>query len=261
MKTFTKKNMEVQVFNSRKAMGDAAGKTVEEKIFELLSKQEEIRMIFAAAPSQNELLAYLRQSSGIPWNRITAFHMDEYIGLSPDAPQLFSNFLKKHLFDHVDLKAVHLMDGSRNSRKECSRYAALISAKPVDIVCLGIGENGHIAFNDPPVANFNDPEIIKVVKLDQACRQQQVNDDCFLSLDQVPRQALTLTIPTLMQGDFLYCVVPGISKREAVSRTLNDPVSTACPASVLKTHSNCKMYLDAESYVGKINYSSLPILK
>ncbi|MEK6479353.1 glucosamine-6-phosphate deaminase [Catalinimonas sp. 4WD22] len=240
--------MEVQVFASRNEIGEAAGKAVENKILELLETQDEIRMIFAAAPSQNEMLAYLRQSSQIPWHRITAFHMDEYIGLAPEAPQRFANFLKAHLFDHVACKEVHLIDGNQNIDAECSNYAALVSEKPIDIVCLGIGENGHIAFNDPPVADFDDPEIIKIVELDEQCRQQQVNDGCFASLAQVPRKALTLTIPTLMKGRFLYCVVPGKTKRMAVNKTLNQEVSTDCPATILKTHAHCKMYLDIESY-------------
>ena len=247
MKIFTDKSMEVQVFDTREAMGEAAGKDVEDKILELLSRQKYIRMIFAAAPSQEELLSYLRGSSKIPWNRITAFHMDEYVGLSADAPQLFSNFLKRHLFDHVDFKAVHLMDGNRNSIEECKRYSALLTEEPIDIVCLGIGENGHIAFNDPP-AYIDDPETMKLVDLDQACQQQQVNDGCFSSLDQVPQQALTLTIPTLMQGNYLFCVVPGKSKREAVFKTLNHAVSPACPASYLQRHEKCKLFLDADSY-------------
>lgn len=246
IKSFKAAEMKVQVFETRTAMGEAAGKAVEEKILELLSQQEEVRMIFAAAPSQNEILACLKQSTRIPWNRIVAFHMDEYLGLPPEAPQRFANFLKAHLFDHVNFKAIHLMEG--NQEAECPRYAALISEKPIDIVCLGIGENGHIAFNDPPVADFKDPEIIKVVELDHACRQQQVNDGCFASLEQVPRKALTLTVPTLMQGHYLYCVVPGKTKREAVAKTIHQEVSTACPATILKTHPHCKMYLDLDSF-------------
>nr|WKN37297.1 glucosamine-6-phosphate deaminase [Tunicatimonas sp. TK19036] len=248
MKTFTVSELNIEVFDTRREMGEAAGKAVEGKILELLQQKQDIRIIFAAAPSQNELLTYLRNSSRIPWNRITAFHMDEYIGLSADAPQRFSNFLKERLFDQVDFKAVHLMDGNNDSAAECKRYTALLTEKPVDIVCLGIGENGHIAFNDPPVADFDDPEVMKVVTLDQACRQQQVNDGCFATIEQVPTQALTLTVPTLMQGTFLYCVVPGETKREAVAKTLSDPVSTACPATILTTHPNCCLYLDRASY-------------
>ena len=247
MKKFTDNEMEVRVFDTRKAMGDAAGRAVEEKILHLLSLKQEVRMIFAAAPSQDELLAYLRHSSKIPWDRITAFHMDEYIGLSPDAPQLFSNFLKERLFDQVAFKAVHLIDGSKNSVDECNRYSALLAEAPIDVVCLGIGENGHIAFNDPP-ADFEDTKIVKVVELDLKSRQQQVNDGCFSSLDEVPQKALTLTIPTIMQGNYLCCVVPGASKKEAVFKALNDPVSESCPASYLRMHLNCELYLDADSY-------------
>lgn len=253
MKKFKASEMEVQVFETRQDMGEAAGKAVESKILELLEHQEGIRMIFAAAPSQNEVLAYLKKSSLIPWHRITAFHMDEYIGLSPDAPQRFANFLKAHLFDHVACKAVHLIDGNQNVDAERKRYAALVAENPIDIVCLGIGENGHIAFNDPPVADFEDPEIIKIVELDEQCRQQQVNDGCFVSLEQVPRNALTLTIPALMNGSFLYCVVPGSTKRKAVAKTLLLEVTTDCPATILKTHTHCNMYLDSESYGKSIN--------
>ncbi len=247
IKIFTVGKMNVEAFTSRIAMGDAAGNAVEDKLLALLKNQDEIRMIFAAAPSQNEVLAYLRQSSLIPWHQITAFHMDEYIGLPNEAPQSFALFLKENLFDHVAFKAVHLMDGNQQAETECNRYASLIAEKPIDIVCLGIGENGHIAFNDPPVADFDDPEIMKVVELDHACRQQQVNDGCFGALEEVPNKALTLTIPTLMQGHYLYCVVPGKTKREAVSKTLNHETSTACPATILRNHPHCTLYLDTES--------------
>src|SRR5690606_37777758 len=184
--------MKLNVFESRTAMGEAAGKAVEKQILALLSKKEEIRMIFAAAPSQNEFFAYLRQSAVIQWNRITAFHMDEYIGLSKDSDALFANFLKRNIFDQVNFKKVHLMDGNNDSNDECARYASLLEEKSIDIICLGIGENGHIAFNDPPVADFDDPEILKKVQLDLACRQQQVNDGCFPTLMEVPLEALTL---------------------------------------------------------------------
>ncbi|MEO0331852.1 MAG: glucosamine-6-phosphate deaminase, partial [Bacteroidota bacterium] len=210
-------------------------------------EQDELRMIFAAAPSQNEMLEYLAQSDQINWSRITAFHMDEYIGLPVDAPQRFANFLKEKLFDRVTLRAVHLIEGNDNPTQECQRYADLLVEKPIDIVCLGIGENGHIAFNDPPVADFEDPQMVKVVDLDARCRQQQVNDGCFASLDTVPTQAITLTIPMLMSGKYLYCVVPGSTKREAVDNTLNGPISTDCPASILRTHQDCQLYLDTES--------------
>jgi len=248
LKPFKVDKLEVAVYTDRAEMGEQAAKEVEAKILELLEEKSELRMIFAAAPSQNDVLAYLRQSERIPWEKINAFHMDEYIGLDEDAPQRFANFLKEHLFDRVNFKAVHLIHGDEDPRAECKRYAALLTEKPIDIVCLGIGENGHIAFNDPPVADFDDPAAVKVVELDHACRQQQVNDGCFASLDKVPRQAITLTIPMLMGGEYLFCVVPGPTKKEAVAATLEAEISTDCPATILRKHPHCKLYLDHASY-------------
>jgi glucosamine-6-phosphate deaminase len=238
----------VNVYNSRQEMGTEAGKEIEEKIIELLSVKNEIRMVFAAAPSQNEVLAYLLASDKIDWPGITAFHMDQYIGLQAGAPQSFAQFLKDRLFDKVPFKKVNLIDGNNDPVAECERYTKLISELPIDIICLGIGENGHIAFNDPPVADFQDPEVVKIVELDDICRQQQVNDGCFGHLDEVPQKALSLTIPTLMNGKYLFCVVPGATKVRAVARTLNAPISTECPATVLRTHPRCRFYFDKDSY-------------
>ena len=204
-------------------------------------------MIFAAAPSQNELLAELRAAPDILWPRIEAFHMDEYQGLLAEAPQRFSNFLRRALFDHVSLQAAHLIDTQGLAiEDEMRRYAALLEQAPIDLVCLGIGENGHIAFNDPPV-DFADPLPIKQVELDEACRRQQVNDGAFPSLEMVPRRAVTLTVPALMRGESLCCVVPGERKAAAVNAMLAGPVNGACPASVLRRHPDCTLYLDAES--------------
>lgn len=251
MKNSGKDSLDVNVFPSREEMGESAGKDIENKIVELLRFKPEIRMIFAAAPSQNEVLAYLANSDKIEWTRITAFHMDEYIGLDNSASQLFSVYLNERLFGKVKLKNVNLIDGNSPLEEEIERYSALITEAPIDIVCLGIGENGHIAFNDPPVADFNDVQIIKKVKLDKACRAQQVNEGCFETLEEVPKKALTLTIPVIMAANFLFCVVPGSSKHEAVYNTLNGPVSTSCPASVLQNHPNCRFYFDQEAYGSK----------
>lgn len=238
----------VEVYASRTDMGAAACKDVVSRIHALLEKQKKVRMIFAAAPSQQELLACLAADVTIPWHQIEAFHMDEYIGLPPGAPQRFSSFLTAHLFEKVKPRSVHLIDDKEGWESACLKYTKLLGEAPVDIVCLGIGENGHIAFNDPPVADFNDPETIKPVTLDDICRQQQVNDGCFPSFDAVPLQALTLTIPALLSGRYLYCVVPGKTKSEAVKNVVEGGVSTACPASVLRTHQNCIMYTDVEAW-------------
>lgn len=251
--------MNLKAYATRSAMGKAAGKAVEEKIIALLTEKEGLRMIFAAAPSQNEFFAYLRQSPHIPWDSITAFHMDEYIGLPPDHPAQFSNFLKRNLFDHVNLNEVHLINGNNDPEEECARYGALLMEKDIDIVCLGIGENGHIAFNDPPVADFEDPKVIKKVSLDIASRQQQVNDGCFPALEEVPLEALTLTIPSLMQAAYLFCIVPGALKREAVKNAVNGPVSTTCPASILQTHAHCGLFVTNDAYPAEIDKKSYTV--
>ena len=173
-------------------------------------------MIFAAAPSQNDFLEALIDDKTIEWERINAFHMDEYIGLGPDDPQGFGNFLKERIFDKVPFKSIFYINGqSDNLQEECERYAELLDSYPVDIVCLGIGENGHIAFNDPHVAHFNDSERVKIVSLDEKCRVQQVHDGCFSTLDRVPMSAFTLTIPALIAAEYMFCMVPSKTKNIA----------------------------------------------
>jgi glucosamine-6-phosphate deaminase len=240
----------VQVYEARIAMGAAAGTDVAEKIKQLLSQKERVRMVFAAGPSQNEALDSLSKAEGIDWSRIAVFHMDEYVGLSKDEPQSLGRFLRDSLLEAVKPGEVHLIDGTNPAEEECKRYAALIQAATIDIVCLGIGENGHIAFNDPPVADFDDPKIMKPVELDEASRQQQVNDGLFSSMNEVPTHALTLTVPALMSGTHLFCIVPGPTKRDAVHRALRGPVSTECPSSILRRHPDCTLYVDTAAYDG-----------
>ncbi|RPA68498.1 glucosamine-6-phosphate isomerase [Cyclobacteriaceae bacterium YHN15] len=240
--------MQVHVSNTRNEMGKAAGKAVEKRILKVLKKKESIRIVFAAAPSQNEFLSYLRNSKSIPWEKVSAFHMDEYIGLQPDDPALFSNFLKRNLFDHLNFKEVFLINGDKNIEQEIDRYTALIEKAPIDIVCMGIGENGHIAFNDPPIADFNDPKTLKTVELDQACRQQQVNDACFPTIEQVPTHAITLTVPALLNASFISCVVPGKYKKNALEKSLYGPIETLCPASILRIHGDCHLFTDKGAY-------------
>ncbi|WP_194974185.1 6-phosphogluconolactonase [Aquiflexum lacus] len=240
--------MEVNVFDSRKEMGEAAAKAVASKILELLSKKESIRMVFAAAPSQNEFLESLVNIKGIPWNRIIAFHMDEYLGLPKEHPALFANFLKNKIFDQIPFKEIHLIDGNNDPEEECLRYSAIIEESPVDMVCMGIGENGHIAFNDPPVAAFDDPATVKKVALDAACRQQQVNDGCFPNLEEVPNHALTLTVPSLLNASFISCVVPDKNKKDALQKSLYGIIETQCPASILRIHGNCHLFTDKDAY-------------
>lgn len=248
----TIEQLRVHIYENRAKLGQAAGGHVAAKMKELLSSRSRIRMVFAAAPSQNEFLQTLRSIEGIDWSRVTVFHMDEYIGLALEAPQRFGTFLCERLFDEVKPGEVHLIDSSGNIDEECRRYAELLGEAPIDIVCLGIGENGHIAFNDPPVADFEDSSLVKSVELDLPCRQQQVNDGCFASLQEVPTHALTLTIPALFSGAHLYCMVPGKTKTAAVHRTLNGSISTECPSTILRRHPDCTLYLDIDSYGGDI---------
>ncbi len=242
-----KDKMVVKIFDTRDEMGKAASEDIRKAIEECLLKKEEINIIFAAAPSQNDMLYHLCGYDDIEWERINAFHMDEYIGLEKTAPQCFSNFLKNAIFDKKPFKSVNLIDPSSSIEEECKRYGELLKKYPVDIVLMGIGENGHIAFNDPPVADFCDKEIIKPVKLDEVCRQQQVNDGCFEKLSDVPTHALTLTVPTLMAAEYNFCVVPAPTKAQAVKRTIEGDISEECPATILRKKDNAVMYCDKDS--------------
>jgi glucosamine-6-phosphate deaminase len=248
MKTFKKDKLTVEIYENRTLMGEAAAKDIKAKIAELLSQKSEINMIFAAAPSQNDVLKSLVEDKEIEWNRVNAYHMDEYIGLDKDAPQGFGNFLKDHILGLLPFKSVNYIDiTTANPEAEAERYGKLLKENPTDIVIMGIGENGHIAFNDPPVADFHDERWVKPVKLDEVCRQQQVNDGCFASLDKVPTHAMTLTVPTLVKAPYLFCIVPAPTKAKAVYETLNGSIDEHCPASILRTHDNAKLYLDNES--------------
>jgi glucosamine-6-phosphate deaminase len=240
--------LQVRVLDNRQSLGKTAAHLVGQKINELLTYKATINMIFAAAPSQNEFLEEFIQLKGIAWNRIRAFHMDEYIGLTDSAPQRFGNFLRTKLFSKVPFLAVHYINGNADdSREECARYAALLAINPPDIACMGIGENTHIAFNDPHVADFKDPHHVKIVALDNACRQQQVNDGCFGAIDDVPTEAMTLTIPSLMQAKFVYCMVPGKNKAQAILHTLKEPISEKFPSTILRLHNAAVLFIDEDS--------------
>jgi glucosamine-6-phosphate deaminase len=238
---------EIAISETRSAMGQAAAADVASALRDRLSRQDNVRMVFAAAPSQAEMLDALASEHNIDWRRVTAFHMDEYLDLAAQAPERFGAWLTRHFFSRVPLGAVHLIGQEPDPDREAARYTALLAEAPIDIVCLGIGVNGHLAFNDPPVADLHDPKQVKIVELDAICRQQQVDDKCFASLNDVPTHAITLTIPRLLDADQLFCVVPGAAKRAAVEQSLYGPIGTACPASALRTHARCTLYLDRDS--------------
>ncbi len=246
--SFRKDRLEVRVFPTLEEMGEAAARDAADAICGMLSVRREVNMIFAAAPSQEEFLGRLVADRRIDWSGVNAFHMDEYIGLDPGAPQSFGNFLRQRIFGKVPFRSVNYIDPQAGDpEEECLRYAALLRKYPVDIVCLGIGENGHIAFNDPGVADFNDPKDVKVVELDPICRQQQVNEKCFDTLQQVPARAITVTVPALLRAEKMFCIVPFANKAKAVRDAVEGPVSEKCPASVLRTRDNVTLYIDSDS--------------
>ncbi|WPU96362.1 glucosamine-6-phosphate deaminase [Mucilaginibacter sabulilitoris] len=257
LKEIKKEKLRVLVFENRTSLGQVAAKMVAKKINQLLQAKPVINIIFAAAPSQNEFLDALINEPDIEWQKINAFHMDEYLGLPPAAPELFSSFLKKKIFSRVPFAWVNYINGSLvDCKAECERYTQLLLSNPADIVCMGIGENTHIAFNDPHVADFNDPETVKLVQLDLACRQQQVNDGCFDTLNDVPEYALTLTIPALMSASHVFCMVPGVNKAQAVKYTLEEPVSEHYPSTILKTHDHAVLFVDTDSFSKIAAYNS-----
>ncbi|HXL04143.1 MAG: glucosamine-6-phosphate deaminase [Firmicutes bacterium] len=244
-------NLVVELYRTREDMGRAAGKAVAGKMRELLSQKELISMVFAAAPSQNEFLNTLVREERIDWSRVIAFHLDEYIGLPKDASQRFSMWLDEHIYNIAKPGTIYYIgEGEGSPEEKCLRYSELLKDCHLDIACIGIGENGHIAFNDPPVADFNDPYLVKIVELDETCRMQQVHDGCFPSLSDVPTQAATMTIPAIMSAAWMYCIVPGSSKGQAVKDTVEGEISTKCPASILRTHDHARLFLDPDSAAG-----------
>ncbi|MDR2385799.1 MAG: glucosamine-6-phosphate deaminase [Tannerella sp.] len=247
VKTLKKDFLKINIFETRRDLGIAAAYDLTSIIKLLFKKQEYINIVFASAPSQQEFLEELCKYDNLEWHRINAFHMDEYLGLPLDAPQRFGNFLKTRLFDKQPFHLVHYLNENNGIDEECMRYTELLRKYPIDIACLGIGENGHIAFNDPHVADFNDPKLIKVVDLDLTCRQQQVNDGCFASLSEVPTHAYTLTIPALTAARYMFCIVPSDTKAQAIYNTLYGEINEPCPASILRTKENAVLYLDSDS--------------
>lgn len=247
MKEITKEKLKIKIFETRALMGATAAKVISDRILELLKSKEYVNIVFASAPSQNEFLAELNKKP-VDWSCVNAFHMDEYVGLDKEAPQGFGHFLKERLFDKVLCREVHYLNGNAgNLEEECKRYSSLLEKYPTDIVCLGIGENTHLAFNDPHVADFNDQKIVKVVDLDEACRLQQVNDGCFKNINEVPTHALTITIPALFKAHYAYAIVPGALKANAIYHTINSEMSENYPSTILRKHSNAVLFIDENS--------------
>ncbi|MFI5457709.1 MAG: 6-phosphogluconolactonase [Isosphaerales bacterium] len=243
--------LDVLVFENRALAGRAAAQFVEQAIAARAGTAARTNIVFAAAPSQNEFLAGLVASKDIDWARVVAFHMDEYLGIDADHPASFRRYLQEHILRlvAVDASRARLIPGEQVERplQTCLAYEDILRAEPPDIVCAGIGENGHLAFNDPPVADFLDPVLVKVVRLDAASRAQQLNDGCFETIADVPTHAYTLTIPALLRAPVISVVVPGPRKANAVLTTLRGPISEACPATALRRHPGARLYLDRDA--------------
>ena len=248
MEHFRADNLNVYVYDDRQSMGMAAASVIAAEIRQAIQERGKANVIFASAPSQNEFLANLVEAPDIDWSRVIAFHLDEYLGMDDRAPQSFRRFLIDRLVSKVPIVEFHGLRGDApDAAQEANRYAELLRANPPDLAVLGIGENGHLAFIDPPFCDFNDPQAVKVVELDEVCRNQQVNDGAFTSLDEVPRNALSLTIPTLMARPKLFAIAPGPAKRQAIKNTVEGPISTQCPASILRTHRDAHLFIDQVS--------------
>lgn len=247
-RTLDRGRLEVDVHPDRPTMGRAAAQLVGARLRDTVAASGRAAVIFASAPSQNEFLAGLRADASIPWDRVTAFHLDEYVGVGGDHPASFSRFLRERLFDHVPVRAFHALDGkSSDPAGECARYTALLHDERPTLAILGIGENGHLAFIDPPECDFLDPADVRVVALDETCRNQQVHDGSFATLDDVPRTALSLTIPFLLRVSEAVAIVPGPAKRAAVQAALDGPLAKGCPASILRRHPHARLFVDEAS--------------
>jgi glucosamine-6-phosphate deaminase len=213
-----------------------------------IAARGEAAAILATGNSQIAFLETLSARAGIDWSRVTLFHMDEYLGLAGDHPASFRRYMRERIERRVKPKRFHYLAGDADLPiAECRRYEAALRAQTIDLCCLGIGENGHLAFNDPPVASFDDAEWVTIVRLDEACRLQQVGEGHFHSLADAPSHALTLTIPALCAARRMLAIVPERRKAAAVATALQGPIATSCPASYLRRQAHCTLFLDDDS--------------
>ena len=248
IKEYKVDNLNVKIFDSRSEMGQWAGNEAADEIRKVIEKKGFANVMFAAAPSQNETLETLCKRTDIDWSKVNAFHMDEYVDLDPTHPAGFRLFLKKAIFDKFNFKNVYLINGNaENKELVIKEYTQLLKENPLDVCLCGIGENGHIAFNDPAVADFNDSAFIKIVELDQKCRMQQVHDGCFTKIGEVPTHAFTVTIPGMTSAKVMICSVPAKTKADAVKGMLTGAISTVCPCTILRKHQDARLYCDKDS--------------
>lgn len=239
--------LQVSVYQTNEDLGQAAATEAADIMRQAIQEKGEANVIFATGNSQLTFLAALREMD-VEWSKVNVFHMDEYVGIDPDHPASFPRFLRRHLVDHVQPKAFFpLQIQNEELDQVCREYEALLRAHPADLCALGIGENGHLAFNDPPFADFDDPVWVKVVQLDERSRRQQVGEGHFASLEEVPTHAVTLTIPALLAAKRVLAIVPEARKAEAVHSALKGPITEDCPASILRKTPHAHLFLDVDS--------------
>ena len=242
-------SLPISIYETNQEMGRAAAMEAAEVIKTAVAEKGSANIIIATGNSQLTFLETLRELDGIDWSKVTIFHMDEYIGLPAGHTASFPAFLHQHLLDHIPAPAAFYPVLAREGQLEadCAAYADLLRAHPADLCAMGIGENGHIAFNDPPFAEFDDPVWVKVVRMDLVSRQQQVGEGHFGGLDEVPTHAITLTIPALLAAEHVLCIVPEARKADAVDKALRGPLSEYCPASLLRLKPHVHLYLDRDA--------------
>ena len=238
--------MRVEVFPDKKSLSHAAAKNAAEILHNTIQKRGQARIIAATGAAQFDFLEVLTQAPGIDWAKVEMFHLDEYIGLPATHPASFRKFLLDRLINKTAMSRYHLLDGDQDPQKVIAEVTADIRKAPIDMAFVGIGENGHLAFNDPP-ANFDTDEAYIVVELDEACRRQQMGEGWFKSLDDVPRHALSMTVKQVLKADRIIAIVPEKRKAEAVMKCFSGEITPMAPASILRTHQNTIVYLDNDS--------------
>ncbi len=238
--------MIIKVFDDKHSLGRAAAQQAAEALRREIQNNGQARMVAASAASQFELLDALTSAPGIAWERVELFHLDEYIGLPATHPASFRNYLRARLIDKVGITQAHLLDGERDPADVIREVGDALQKAPIDVALVGIGENGHLAFNDPP-ADFETEEPYIVVTLDEACRNQQLSEGWFASLAEIPRQAISMSICQILKSREIICAVPDARKAQAVAACLEGEISPRAPASILRTHPNTTVYLDKNS--------------
>ncbi len=238
--------MKIEVFPDKQALAAAAADTAAQTIRDAISRHGLARIIAATGASQFEFLERLTQAPGIDWRRVEMFHLDEYLNLPAAHPASFRKYLRERLVEKVGIQKFHLLDGERDPREVTAEVTAEIRKAPIDVAFVGVGENGHLAFNDPP-ADFETDDAYIVVNLDEACRRQQLGEGWFKSLDEVPRRALSMTVRQILKAKKVLCMVPDARKAEAVKKCFAGEISPMAPASILRTHPNAIVYLDRDS--------------